>query len=269
MPRKKQTVQRQKRQKAYREGDFSAAATDIKPKGFFKVFGNYKVFAIIGVVALMGGLALSALYQGGNNTPGGTVRAPDDAIRRNTPEAGETAAPGEANTRKIYSSAPEMVIDTAKNYTATIKTGKGEFTIELLAAEAPVTVNNFVFLAREGFYEGVTFHRVLSDFLVQGGDPTGTGSGGPGYDLPVERTDETFTTGVLGMAKPDEAGAANNGSQFFIVLDDEPTFDDKFTAFGKVTAGLDVVRSLTERDPSQQEGLDPGDAIESITIDEA
>lgn len=268
MPRKKQTVQRQKRQKAYREGDFSAAATDIKPKGVFKIFGNYKLFAIPFAAVLVIGLAISALYQGGGQTDG-SVRAPDGVIQRSTPEAGETAEPGQPNTRKTYSSPPAMVIDTAKNYTATIKTAKGEFTVELLAGEAPATVNNFVFLAREGFYEGVTFHRVLADFVVQGGDPTGTGSGGPGYDLPVERTTESFTTGVLGMAKPDEAGAENNGSQFFIVLEDQPTFDDKFTAFGKVTEGLDIVRSLTERDPSQQEGLDPGDAIESITINEA
>ncbi len=268
MPRKKQTVQRQKRQKTYREGDFSGTATHIKPKGFFRLFFNYKLFAVIGVGGLVAGLAIFALPQGGGLNSG-SVRAPDDVIQRSTPEAAETAEPGQANTRKTYSSPPEMVIDAAKNYTATIKTAKGDFTVDLLTDEAPATVNNFVFLAREGFYEGVTFHRVLADFVAQGGDPTGTGSGGPGYDLPVERTDETFATGVIGMAKPDEAGAENNGSQFFIVLEDQPTFDDKFTAFGKVTDGLDVVRSLTERDPSREEGLDPGDAIESITINEA
>jgi cyclophilin family peptidyl-prolyl cis-trans isomerase len=139
--------------------------------------------------------------------------------------------------------------------------------LQLLPQEAPETVNNFVFLARDGFYDGVTFHRVVKDFVAQAGDPTGTGVGGPGYDLPVESTDEAFTEGVLAMAKPQEAGSPNNGSQFFILLTDEPTFEGKFTVFGRVTSGMDVLDNLTEHDP-QLQAADDGDRIESITIDE-
>ena len=146
--------------------------------------------------------------------------------------------------------------------------------MQLNAKEAPATVNNFVFLANEGFYNGVTFFRVIADkdgslAFAQAGDPTGTGSGGPGYELPVETTTGSFTTGVLAMAKPQEAGTPNNGSQFFFTLKDVPTLDGKNTAFGKVTQGLDVLTSLAPRDPQTQQELEPGVRIESITIAES
>lgn len=270
MPRKKQTVQKQKRHKTYGEGEMSGAASDIKPKGFFSLFGNYKIFAAIGVIAIVGGLIFTALYQGGGavRNPGtGSVRG-DDPIRT-TPEAGGTTTTGASSTIKQYTTAPPMTIDTTKTYVATIKTDKGDVTIELNAQAAPQTVNNFVFLAQDGYYDGVTFHRVLPDLLAQSGDPTGTGSGGPGYDLPVEKTNESFTAGVIAMAKPQEAGAANNGSQFFIMLTDEPAYDGDFTAFGKVTAGLDVLESLTPRNPQADQNPEPGDRIVSIEISEA
>ena len=151
---------------------------------------------------------------------------------------------------------------------ATIKTAKGDIKVELLASEAPQTVSNFVFLARDGYYDGVTFHRVIKDFVAQAGDPTGTGIGGPGYTLPVERTDEPFAAGILAMAKPEEAGAPNNGSQFFFTLAEEPTFAGKFTVFGRVIEGMDVLQSLTERNPQLNADLEPGDRIESIEIEE-
>lgn len=272
MPRKKQTVQKQKRHKTYREGEMSGAASDIKPKGFFSLFSNYRVFAGIGVIAIVGGLIFTALYQGGNNGRNpdtGSVRG-EDVIRK-TPQAGEdaeTPTTGASANIKQYTAAPAMTIDPNKTYVATIKTAKGEIKIELDAKAAPQTVNNFVFLAKDGYYNGVTFHRVLPDLLAQTGDPTGTGSGGPGYDLPVEKTSEPFTAGVIAMAKPQEAGAPNNGSQFFIMLADEPTFEGDFTAFGKVTDGLDVLRDLTPRDPQVDENPEPGDRIESIEISE-
>ena len=167
-----------------------------------------------------------------------------------------------------------MSIDPEKSYTATFKTDKGDVTVELNAKEAPATVNNFVFLANEGFYNGVTFFRVIADkdgslAFAQAGDPTGTGSGGPGYELPVETTTGSFTAGVLAMAKPQEAGTPNNGSQFFFTLKDVPTLDGKNTAFGKVTQGLDVLTSLAPRDPQTQQELEPGVRIETITIAES
>lgn len=269
MPRKKQTVQKQKRHKVYGEGEMSGAASDIKPKGFFSLFGNYKLFAAIGTIAIIGGLVFTALYQGGNsgrNPDTGSVRG--EGVQRETPEAGATTTTGASSNIKQYTAAPVMSIDTNKTYVATIKTAKGEVKVELDAKAAPQTVNNFVFLAKDGYYDGVTFHRVLPDLLAQSGDPTGTGSGGPGYDLPIEKTSEPFTEGVIAMAKPQEAGAPNNGSQFFIMLAEEPTFDGDYTAFGKVTDGLDILRSLTPRDPQTDQNPDPGDRIESIEITE-
>ena len=145
----------------------------------------------------------------------------------------------------------------------------GRVRIQLRPDVAPAHVERIKTLTRQGFYNGLKFHRVIADFVAQGGDPTGTGNGGPGYELPIERTDEPFDAGILAMAKPDEAGARdNNGSQFFFVLKDQPTFAGKFTAFGRVTAGMDVLTQLTARDPQQSEGLAAGDRIESIEITE-
>ena len=267
MPRKKQIVQTKKRQKSYDPLAMSGDALHIKKRGVFKLFSNYRLFAIIGSAAIVGGLAFSALFTtrggGGGDT---SVRGP--GVTRETPEAGATSTTGAADTIKQYSGPPALSIDTTKTYVATIKTDKGDIKVELLASEAPETVSNFVFLARDGFYDGVTFHRVIKDFYAQAGDPTGTGKDGPGYELAFEATDGTFEAGTLAMAKRDEAGGANNGSQFFFTLQPVPTLDGKFTAFGKVVEGLDVLQSLTERDPDRSTGLEPGDRIESIEIEE-
>ena len=269
MPRKKQTVQQQKRQKAYDPHAFSGDAVALKKRGAFRIFSNYQLFAIIGTIAIAGGVALSVLLPGGSrsrNSSTGSVRGA--GVVRKTPEAGATAVTGAAATIKQYPAPPALTIDAAKKYTATFKTDKGEIKVELDSASAPQAVNNFVYLAKDGYYNGVTFHRVISDFVAQTGDPTGTGSGGPGYDLPVERTSGAFTAGTLAMAKPPEAGSPNNGSQFFFVLADQTTFEGKFTAFGRVVEGMDVLKQLTVRDPQQSQDLEPGDRIESIEITE-
>jgi cyclophilin family peptidyl-prolyl cis-trans isomerase len=272
MPRKKQVVQKRKRQKAYRAGEWSGEATHIRRRGAFKLFTNYKLFAIIGTAALAGSFVVTALYRNDGGSAG------DDGVRgdivRTTPEAGSTSTTGAAPVSKSYSAPPTMAIDPNKSYVATLKTDKGDITVELNAKDVPATVNNFVFLANDGFYDGVTFYRVIADaegslHYAQAGDPTGTGNGGPGYDLPVEKTTTGFTTGVLAMAKKAEAGAPNNGSQFFFTLQDEPTLDGKFTAFGRVTSGLDVLQQLTPRDPQTQQELEPGVRIQSIEIAES
>ncbi len=167
---------------------------------------------------------------------------------------------------KQYDREPDMAIDPAKNYTAAVKMAKGgEFTIQLYADKAPRTVNSFVFLAREGFFDGVTFHRVLDNFMAQGGDPTGSGMGGPGYKFPNEDSDLTFDKpGVVAMAN---AGRDTNGSQFFITFVPRPDLNGGYTIFGQVTAGMDVVNALTRRDPNQNPSFS-GDVIESITIQE-
>jgi cyclophilin family peptidyl-prolyl cis-trans isomerase len=167
---------------------------------------------------------------------------------------------------KQYASAPPMLIDANKKYTATVELAKGgEFVIELHAAKAPITVNSFVFLARQGYFDGVTFHRVLEGFMAQGGDPTGTGSGGPGYEFVNEDSDLTFDkAGVVAMAN---AGRDTNGSQFFITFGPEHRLDGGYTIFGQVVSGMDVVNGIRRRDPDQNPDY-AGDAIASVTITE-
>ena len=167
---------------------------------------------------------------------------------------------------KQYSSAPPMLIDTAKQYFATVKMAKGgEFVIQLFPDKAPITVNSFVFLARQGFFDGVTFHRVLEGFMAQGGDPVGTGMGGPGYEFVNEDNDLKFDkAGVVAMAN---AGRDTNGSQFFITFAPAEHLNGGFTIFGQVISGMEVVNGITRRNPDDQPNFS-GDAIESVTIEE-
>jgi len=158
-----------------------------------------------------------------------------------------------------------MTIDTSKQYTATIETEKGKMVLELFARDVPVTVNNFAFLAREGFYDGSTFHRVIPGFMAQGGDPTGTGRGGPGYKFADEFTEHKHIAGTLSMAN---AGPNTNGSQFFITFTPQHALDGKHTVFGKLIEGMDVLEKLTPRDPSQNPQLE-GDKIIRIAIEES
>jgi cyclophilin family peptidyl-prolyl cis-trans isomerase len=166
-----------------------------------------------------------------------------------------------------YQTPPAMTIDPAKSYTATFHTEKGDVVAELFASKAPITVNNFVFLARDGFYDGVTFHRVIPDFMAQTGDPTGTGSGGPGYrfnDEPGALALAHDTPGILSMAN---AGPNTNGSQIFITYAATPHLNGKHGVFGRVTRGLDVLKQIAPRDPGR--AAKPGDKIESISIEES
>ena len=166
---------------------------------------------------------------------------------------------------KQWSKPPAMEIDPKKTYTALFHTDKGDIKIQLFADKTPKTVNNFVFLARQGFYDGTIFHRVIKDFMTQGGDPTGTGRGGPGYDF----TDEFHPSlkhdkpGILSMAN---AGPNTNGSQFFITHVPTPWLDRKHSVFGEVKSGMDVVLSIPPRDPGRPEY--PGVKLQSIDITE-
>ena len=149
-----------------------------------------------------------------------------------------------------------MTIDTARAFSATLDTSRGRIVVELFTKDAPNTVNNFVFLAREGFYDGTVFHRVIADFMVQGGDPTGTGRGGPGYKFEDETRNNPnrHGRGVLSMAN---SGPNTNGSQFFITHVETPWLDGKHTVFGRVLSGLEVVDSVQQ-----------GDTLNSVTIEE-
>ncbi|RLD07836.1 MAG: peptidylprolyl isomerase [Chloroflexi bacterium] len=146
-------------------------------------------------------------------------------------------------SKKEWASAPAMQIDPAKTYTATISTDEGDMVIELFASKTPKTVNNFVFLASEGFYDNTTFHRVIADFMAQGGDPTGTGRGGPGYRFADEFHPELKhdKPGTLSMAN---AGPGTNGSQFFITHVPTPHLDNRHSVFGQVTEGMDVLMAV-------------------------
>jgi len=165
-----------------------------------------------------------------------------------TPTPTPTAKP------KTYSKPPPMIIDKNKQYTATIETAKGNLVLELFASDVPVTVNNFVFLARDGFYDGSYFHRVMPGFMAQGGDPTGTGSGTPGYTFPDEFTSHTHVTGALSMAN---SGANTNGCQFFITYEPQHHLDGHHSVFGQLIEGMEVLKKLQN-----------GDVIKRIVIEE-
>lgn len=158
------------------------------------------------------------------------------------------------NMSKQYSSSPAMQIDVKRTYKVTLTTSRGTIEIELYPEHAPVTVNNFVFLANEGFYDGVTFHRVIANFMIQGGDPTGSGRGGPGYRFEDELRGNPLCheRGVISMAN---AGPNTNGSQFFITHGPQPHLDGRHTVFGKVVSGLDVVDAVQQ-----------GDVMEKVTV---
>ena len=166
---------------------------------------------------------------------------------------------------KQYKQAEDMNLDVKKKYSAILTTSKGKIVIELFNDKAPITVNNFVFLAKEGFYNGTTFHRVIKDFMVQGGDPTGTGTGGPGYRFKDEfRADLKHTgPGILSMAN---AGPGTNGSQFFITYGATPHLTNLHTIFGEVTSGLDKALAIRARDPGSDKK--PGVVLQTVTITE-
>lgn len=170
--------------------------------------------------------------------------------------------------QRMYDAPPEMTIDVDAVYHARVTMADGqEFVMELLPQSAPQTVNNFVFLSREGWFDGITFHRVLPDFVAQTGDPTGTGFGGPGYFIPNE-VDTTLTHAETGMVAMANSGADRNGSQWYITLGDVSQLDGGYTIFGRVVEGMEVVQGLTPRDPSTDPEAPAGDRIESITIEE-
>ncbi len=176
--------------------------------------------------------------------------------------------PNEATVAQQWSSPPELTIDTSKSYAATIRTNRGDITVKLFADEAPRTVNNFVFLARQGFYDGVIFHRVIRDFMIQGGDPDGTGTGGPGYkfadELDAARS-RGYKMGTLAMAN---AGPDSNGSQFFICHVDVG-LPPSYNVFGKTTDGLDVVDAIATTPTDGRDRPTDEVVIETIEITES
>jgi cyclophilin family peptidyl-prolyl cis-trans isomerase len=214
---------------------------------------------VIGVLVVLFSF-LSKSQNKGTDTP---VAASGSAAASSSPACGIFDSIAAADQ---YDSAPPQLVDAAKQYFATYKMANGgQFVVELYPAKAPITVNSFVFLTCKGFFNGLTFHRVKEGFMAQGGDPTGTGRGGPGYQFVNEYSDLVFDkAGVLAMAN---AGPDTNGSQFFITFGPTKQLNGSYTIFGQVVEGMDVVNAITRRDPQKNPSF-TGDAIETITITE-
>jgi cyclophilin family peptidyl-prolyl cis-trans isomerase len=208
-------------------------------------------------------IVLALLVGGCGSTESPTVTPTAKPTVTSTPKA--TLPP--TKTPKFYSEPPPMLIDQNKQYTAIIVTEKGNITLELFDDDVPITVNNFVFLAREGFYDGCTFYRVIPDFMAQGGDPTGTGAGWPGYFFADEFSEHTHVTGALSMANAG-AGTNTNGCQFFITYTPQHHLDGLHSVFGQLMDGMDVLLSLTPRNPTYNPQY-KGDTIITITIVES
>ncbi len=210
-------------------------------------------YIVIGIVALVV-ISIFWIMIATNSTAATTASAVPNAAANCTV------------TTMQFASQPPMQIDVKKQYFATVKMVKGgQFVIQLYPDKAPIAVNSFVFLANKGFFNCVTFHRVLEGFMAQGGDPTGTGNGGPGYQFVNEKNDLLFDkAGVVAMAN---AGPNTNGSQFFIMFGPYGLSENDYTIFGQVISGMDVVNGITRRDP-QRNPTFIGDAIASITISE-
>ena len=191
-----------------------------------------------------------------------TATASTTATSTGTPSASATPTP-DAAIRRSYPAAPPMTIDPKRKYEAVIHMQKGgQIGLQLLPEEAPNQTNNFVFLAKNRFYDGLAFHRVLPGFVAQGGDPLGTGFGGSGYTLTPDKNSVKFDAGVIAMAS---SSAGVSGAQFFITLAPTPTLEATFAAFGRVASGMDVVRAITQRDPSRP-NQPPSDVISRIEI---
>jgi len=245
------------------------------------------VLALVGMAVLV--MALAAACGGGEEE---TASGSESEAAASTPtrtaeqKSGQFLTEAEKTNVKQWTEPPAMVIDPNKKYRAVVRTkGAIEFVIELFAKEAPMTVNNFVFLAREGFYDGVIFHRVIGGFVAQTGDPTGTGKGGPGYAFdnefsPMARHSEP---GMVAMANRGLVnGKGTNGSQFYIIYTPQPQLDGLnpdgspkdcaapgtscHTVFGKVVEGMFVIRALSPRQPDDQKEVRPADTIDTITI---
>ena len=222
-----------------------------------------RFFVIMSVLIVI--LAVSCGGSAPEQAPAPTPAPAPAPVPTPTPTPAPEPAPPPAVKPMSWDAPPPMIIDTSKKYTAYMETEKGTLVLEMFAQDVPKTVNNFVFLARAGYYDGVTFHRVLPGFMAQSGDQTGTGRGNPGYMFEDEFTEHGHVAGALSMAN---AGPNTNGSQFFITYVPVHQLDGKHTVFGQLVEGMDVLESITPRDPNQNPKFE-GDRIIRVIIEES
>jgi peptidylprolyl isomerase len=256
----------------------TASSTNAMP-GILSAGVVIVVLALLGLLLMGRSGAEPAVSPDGSatlqpeNAASGAAQLTEEEIDAEAAAAEAIAAADEADTEAeaiqplTYDAPPPMAIDPEQDYTATITTPRGDIVIRLRPDIAPQTVNSFIFLAREGFYDGLTWHRVLPNFMAQGGDPTGTGTGGPGYNVPAEFTNEILfdRPGIVAMARRgDDINSA--GSQFFITTAPYPTLNSQYTIFGEVIEGQDIVDNIPLRDPMT--ATEPGEEIISVTIEE-
>jgi cyclophilin family peptidyl-prolyl cis-trans isomerase len=213
--------------------------------------------------ALLAGLILAAVLAGCGAGPRPTATAlPATAVPAARP--GSPAASPASAKPKSYAAPPPLTIDVNKQYVATIKTTMGDIKVQLDAKNAPATVNNFIFLARDGFYDGTPFHRIIKGFMIQGGDPTGTGTGGPGYKFNDETPKGGYDVGSIAMAN---SGPNTNGSQFFICEGDQcKTLPPSYNLFGKVVDGIDVVHKIAAVSVTTGSDGQPSKPLQDVRI---
>ncbi len=251
MPKKNRRPQQHLRQEPSRRRSYAVGSTapkDIYKPGFpMNLLGNLKAFSIVGIgIAVI--MVAGAFFTQRNRDTGNPNALPTPTVAPTLdPSATASASASPTANPKTFTKAEQVIDAATKQYTATVKTNKGDFQIKLYADQAPNTVNSFVFLAQKGYFDGLTFHRVQANFVIQGGDPKGDGTGGPGYTTADEPNQLSNKKGTLAMAKT--SGAAAFGSQFFINLKDNTSLDytssaDKFYPFGEISSGQDVVDQI-------------------------
>jgi len=273
VPKRKKRELQHLRQEPARRRDYQLGGTaprDIYKPGFpMNLFGNVKLFAALGVVVIFT-FIIGAIFT--SQTTSNVVNP--DILPTNTPTVSTTpdgsTTPGPTTVSRQFEKAEQVIDPATRKYTATFKTSEGEFVVALNADAAPNTVNSFVFLAQQKYFDGLTFHRVSPGFVIQSGDPTALGNGGPGYSTADEPNEIKNTRGTLSMAKV--SGQAQFGSQFFVNLKDNPSLDfdnptaNKFYPFGEVTSGLDVVDKIGAVPTDSRERPTRTITIESVTI---
>lgn len=268
--RRQQRRERQRQRRAGLPPRYQASATgDVPLPGVLGWAQRHaRWWVLLGMMVMLFSITATMIVGGvGQGTDDQPLSGSTATVGPSPQAATATAAPaasGTPGTVRSYNAPPAMQLDPTKQYEALIRTEKGDVRVQLLAGDAPGHVNNFVFLARNRFFDGLTFHRVLAGFMAQGGDPKGDGTGGPGYSLPAERNALPLDAGVLAMATSSQGVS---GSQFFITLAPQPQLAEEFTVFGRVVEGFEVVRALTRRDP-QQQSQPPGDKILTIAVTE-